>query len=75
MKLLYLSQDEIGKLVKTYEDEVIGIKRSALKTAWYMRGSISYVDALNLSPTESNIINKIIDENLETTKKSGLPFF
>jgi hypothetical protein len=30
---------------------------------------------LQLSITERNAINKIIKENLETTKKSGLPFF
>jgi hypothetical protein len=75
MRLLYLSQDDIEKLVKTYEDEVTTIKRNALKAAWYMRGSLSYVDAMNLSPSETSIINKLIDENLEVTKKSGLPFF
>jgi hypothetical protein len=75
MRLLYLSQDDIEKLVKGYEEEVTIIKRNALKAAWYMRGSLSYVDAMNLSPTETNIINKLIDENLEVTKKSGLPFF
>ena len=75
MKLLYLSQDDIEKLVKKYEQEVTTIKRNALKAAWYMRGSLSYLDAMNLSPSETNIINQIIDENLELTKKSGLPFF
>jgi hypothetical protein len=39
-----------------------------------MRG-MSYQDALNLSFDERLIIGEIIKENLETTKKSGLPFF
>jgi hypothetical protein len=39
-----------------------------------MRG-MSYQDALNLSYDERLIIGDIIKENLETTKKSGLPFF
>ena len=43
--------------------------------AWYMRGSISYTDILNMSINERKAINKLIDDNLETTKKSGLPFF
>ena len=39
-----------------------------------MRG-MSYQEALNLDYDERNIISEIIKENLETTKKSGLPFF
>ena len=42
---------------------------------WFMRGGISYVDALNLSVSERKIIGELIKDNLETTKKSGLPFF
>jgi hypothetical protein len=40
-----------------------------------MRGGVTYEDVLNMSTTERNIIGKLIEENLETTKKSGLPFF
>ncbi len=40
-----------------------------------MRGGISYEDILNMSIDERNAINKIIEDNLETTKKSNLPFF
>jgi hypothetical protein len=40
-----------------------------------MRGSITYDDAMLLSATEKKLIDKIIKDNLETTKKSGLPFF
>jgi len=43
--------------------------------SWYMRGGISYEQALQLSVSEREIISKIIKENMETTKKSGLPFF
>lgn len=43
--------------------------------AWYMRGGLPYDQALQLSVTERNIINELIKGNLETTKKSGLPFF
>jgi len=43
--------------------------------AWYMRGGLSYNQALQLSTTERKIISELIKENLETTKKSGLPFF
>lgn len=43
--------------------------------SWYMRGGISYQEALNLSFSERNMIGDIIKDNLDTTKKSGLPFF
>lgn len=57
------------------ERETLDIKQEALKISWYMRGGLSYNDALQLSLGERNIINEIIKSNLETTKKSGLPFF
>jgi len=43
--------------------------------AWYMRGGLSYDHAMQLSVQERKLINEIIKDNLETTKKSGLPFF
>ena len=46
-----------------------------MKSVWYMRGGLSFAEAMNLSPDERNIINQIIKENLEVIKKTGLPFF
>lgn len=43
--------------------------------AWYMRGGITYNDILNLSTKEREFINEIIDNNLEVTKKTQIPFF
>lgn len=40
-----------------------------------MRGGISYEDAHFLSIEEREIMSNLVKENLETTKKSGLPFF
>jgi len=40
-----------------------------------MRGGMSIDDAFALSVEDREIISNIIKENLETTKKSGLPFF
>jgi hypothetical protein len=39
-----------------------------------MRG-LSYSEGMNLSYDEREIVGEIIKENIETTKKSGLPFF
>jgi len=57
------------------DKEVASIRQEALQMAWYMRGGLSYDQALQLSVGEKKIINELIKGNLETTKKSGLPFF
>ena len=40
-----------------------------------MRGAVSITEGFLLAPEDREIISSIIKENLETTKKSGLPFF
>lgn len=57
------------------EKESNDIRQEALKMAWYMRGGLTYDQAMALGVSERKLINTIIKENLETTKKSGLPFF
>ena len=57
------------------EKEAMSIRSEILKLCWYMRGGLTYSEGMNLSSQEREIINNIVKENLETTKKSGLPFF
>jgi hypothetical protein len=40
-----------------------------------MRGGLSYDQAMLLSVEDRRIINEIVKDNLETAKKSGMPFF
>ena len=42
---------------------------------WFMRGSLSVEEAFQLDYESREIIQKLVEDNLETTKKSGLPFF
>lgn len=65
---------EIREYVKKLEREERDIKKDLLKICWYMRG-MSYQEALMLSYDERMIVGEIIKENLETTKKTKLPFF
>jgi hypothetical protein len=51
------------------------LKEDLLTLCWYMRGGITYDDAMLLSHNERKLIGKLIDKNLETTKKTGMPFF
>jgi hypothetical protein len=57
------------------EKDITSIKSQCLKLTWHMRGGVSYTDVMNMSVDERNMITKLITENMETTKKSGLPFF
>ena len=70
-----LNDEDIVDLLKKYERDSKAIKEETLRLCWYMRGAISYDDAMLLSEEERSIIGKIIEDNMETTKKSGLPFF
>jgi len=72
---LNIDQEQIIGLLKQYEKESRAVKEEILKLCWFMRGGITYDDAMLLSQEERDIIGKIIDDNLNTTKKSGLPFF
>lgn len=40
-----------------------------------MRGGIAYDQVLQLSVSERISISNLVKDNLETTKKTGLPFF
>jgi hypothetical protein len=62
-------------MVDAMEKEARNIRLDVLKLCWYMRGGVTYDEAIQMSQVERGIINEIIKENLETTKKSGLPFF
>lgn len=40
-----------------------------------MRGGASYEDILNMSHDERKLVNELVESNLETTKKTQMPFF
>lgn len=40
-----------------------------------MRGGLTYEEAMNLSFNERKAISDLVKDNLETTKKTGLPYF
>ena len=75
MKLLHLDHEGVKKLIDDMENECSAIKKNALSMSWYMRGGVTYEDILNMSNEEREDIKKIIDSNLDITKKSQLPFF
>ena len=70
-----LSDQEIEKFVERYDSESRALKKESLKISWHMRGGVSYEEAMTMGNQERELINEIIKDNLEVTKKSGLPYF
>jgi len=72
---LNLGPEKVQKLLDDMEKECTSIRKSAFSFSWYMRGGVSYEDVLNMSMEERKLINELIENNLDTTKKTQLPFF
>jgi hypothetical protein len=70
-----LDSEGIIAMIDAMEQETQNIRLDVLKLCWYMRGGVTYDEAMQMSSNERGIINDIVKENMETTKKSGLPFF
>jgi hypothetical protein len=72
---LTLSQEEIVQEIDQMDRDSKALKHEALRLCWYMRGGINYDDSMMLSFSEREMIGKIVEDNMKTTKESGLPFF
>ena len=70
-----MSNEDMIAYFNQLEAQSKALKEETLRLCWYMRGGLSYNDAMLLSVDERKIISKIVKENLETAKKSGMPFF
>ena len=57
------------------DSDIKNLKHELLKICWYMRGGVTYQEALNMSIDERKIVANIVKDNLETTKKTGRDFF
>jgi hypothetical protein len=70
-----MGDSEIISHLKDFESQAKNLKLEIIKICWFMRGGMSWTEALNLSPDERAIVSQLVKENMETTKKSGQPFF
>ena len=73
--LLSKSDSDIVTYLKNFDAEIKNLKLQLMKICWYMRGGVTYDEANTMSPQEREIIGKLVKENMETTKKTGQPFF
>lgn len=72
---MYLDIDGINKLSQEYENDTKALREELFRLSWYMRGGLSFSEAFLLTVEDREILAKIIDGNLETTQKQGIPFF
>ena len=70
-----LSIPEILAESKALDDQARQIKLEAMRSVWYMRGGLSFAEAMNLSWDERELVLEIVKDNMDVTKSSGLPFF
>ena len=70
-----MGDSDIVQHLKDFDSQGKNLKLELMKICWFMRGGMSWQEALNLSPDERTIAAQLVKENMETTKKSGQPFF
>jgi len=75
MRILTWSLEQIMEEVKVLENSVKQLKFDLSRMCWYMRGGLTYSEAFDLSYEDREVISQLIEENLETAKKTGQPFF
>ena len=73
--MLAKSDSDIVAFLKDFDNEIKNLKLEILKVCWFMRGGVTWQEALNLSPDERAIVAGLVKENMDTTKKTGHPFF
>jgi len=73
-RIIQLSEEEVVSTITRLEKENRNLRADIFKMMWYMRGSINIEQAMSLSNQDRIAISKIIDENLELTKTTHLPF-
>jgi hypothetical protein len=66
---------EVVALLNQYEQEARDVKRVCFKLAWHMRGGITMEEMYNTSSNDRRLISELVEENLKTTKESGMPYF
>lgn len=62
-------------MIESMEQEAKSIREECFRLAWHMRGGITYDNVMLLSNSERHMIAELAKENLETTKKTNLPYF
>lgn len=68
-----MPNSDIESYLKNLENQAKDIKDEIFRISWYMRGGVSSEDLFHVYTVEDRkIINEIIKENIENTKKARM---
>lgn len=70
-----MDSDGIMTYLDRLDQEAKDIRQESLRLAWYMRGGVTYEEIMQMAHQERDLIGKLAKENIETTKKTNLPWF
>jgi|TARA_B110000285_G_scaffold207708_1_gene247302 hypothetical protein len=70
-----MGDSDIIAYLKDLDSGTKNLKLDLMKLCWHMRGGVSWQESLNMSPDERTIVSQLVKENMDTTKKTGQPFF
>ena len=70
-----MSYEDVLEYLNSMERDSKALKKHIFKLCWYMRGSIGVDEMFQLSYSDRDLLNKIVEENIEVTNKTKLPFF
>jgi hypothetical protein len=62
-------------IIESMEKEANAIKQDCVKMVWHMRGGVTWDQIMRLDHNARRRIGELVKENLETTKKTQLPYF
>lgn len=69
-----MSNSEIESYVKGFEGVQKDIKDEIFRLSWHMRGGVNSQDLFYIySYEDRQIMNQIVKDNIETTKKTNMP--
>lgn len=57
------------------ESDTKALKKIIFQMCWHMRGGISLDEMFQLSSNDRDIITTIIDDHIEVTNETRLPYF
>lgn len=69
-----MSNSEVENYLKGLDQQAKDIKDEIFRLSWYMRGGVSSHELFHVySYEDRTILNEIVKNNIELTKKSGMP--
>jgi hypothetical protein len=69
-----MTPEEISDYLIGLEEEISNFKKDLAQLSWYMRGGVTYEQLLHIySYDDREAMYKVIKDNIELTKNSGMP--